>query len=188
MNEGGDRSIRIRFERSGSGTGSGKPKKKNRLRKRKVTKMEGLRYMTKKYEETKKRILYLDALCDPTEEDREEERRLIKESNELMRSINELRRCPADVISYALRSDVRSSNRSSTETLRKDAAMYRFCTRAAKRREASGDRSGAEQMRNKAARYADRMSMIRRSSRRTISVPESEGSIQIKRPETGVQR
>ena len=90
----------------------------------------------------------------------------------LMERINEIRRAPNDGVTYCKRERITTRCQADeADELRKRAAVFKFCMRAAQRAEAAGNKSKAETMRAKAAEYSREMSMIRRSSRRTIDTP-----------------
>ena len=110
------------------------------------------------------------------------------ESATIWKQIEAFRRSSVNRVGYTVRSDFRGAQRPNMEKLRKQAATYRFCMEQAQKADKRGDHDKATRLRGKARTWAEDMSMIRRSSTRTLDTPVGDGSLQVKRPTGPVKR
>lgn len=108
-----------------------------------------------------------------------------EEARKLLEQITELRKAPGEHINYCLRGRfTQRTNATEADELRKKAAVFRLLMRSAAAAERLGDKTKAERMRGKAAEYAREMSMVRRSSHRTIDTPTG-AALRIRSERTG---
>lgn len=104
-------------------------------------------------------------------------------ARKLLEEIEERRNTPREGVNYVLRDRLTfRTGTNEADELRKKVAVYRFCMRYAQKAETLGNREQAERLRAKAADYSREVSMLRRSTRRTIDTPSGDGSLQIRRP------
>lgn len=144
------------------------------------------------YNRCMKRINEIRSKGTRSRQDEEELAVLQDRAESLMTEIKDIR--SKAVNRYVTRTDFRSEQNGCMEQLRRRAAYYRFCKRAADRAKRSGKRSEADSWEKRAKSSVDEMEKIRKSSKRTIDTPcsvlrsDGDGSLLIRRPGTGQTR